>query len=238
MTPEQVAHDTASLIATFPVGFLVDGATSANADRLGLDLGTFYVAGRGGVLGDVPADVVVAAFTFFAPDWIRAAWERSAAVPRHAAAEAYVDAAHAWATATFDDALDWSRLAALLEPVVANASVACAPVFAGYRATLAEPHEPKALAQHRLNAVRELRGGLHAAATLTVGLTPFEASSVRTPQLLAFQGWSGTPLDPAPLRDRWNLAEARTDRMLGRAFAVLSDTERTELVELLVAIRR
>ncbi len=238
MTPEQAAHDTAGLIATFPIGFLTDDATYGCADKLGLDGAAFYVAGRGGVIGDVPADVVVAAFTFFAPEWIRAAWERSAHVPRHAVAEAYADAAHTWATNTFDDAIDWVRIAALLQPVIANANVAGAPVFAGYRATLHEPAEPKALAQHRLNALRELRGGLHAAAILTVGLTPLEAGSVHTPHLFEFQGWAEPPVDPEPLRDRWNLAEARTDRMLGKALAVLSENERTELVELLLAVGR
>jgi hypothetical protein len=238
VTPEQAAHDTAGVIATFPIGFLTDGHTAISAEKLGIDGGAFYVAGRGGVLGEVPADVVVAAFTFFAPDWVRDAWDRSAHVPRRAAAAAYIAAAHAWAETTFDDSTDWARIAGLLEPIVANASVACAPLFAGYRATLEEPRDPKALAEHRMNSLRELRGGLHAAATLTVGLTPFEATCVRAPRVLAFQGWTDPPLDPAPLRDRWKIAEARTDRMVGRAFAVLSDAERTELVELLLAIKR
>jgi hypothetical protein len=238
MTPEQAAHDTARVVATFPIGFLSDGATATCAEKLGLDGVQFYVAGRGGALGDVPADVVVAAFTFFAPEWIRRAWEQSAHVPRQVARDAYADAAHAWANKTFDDAIDWERIAALLGPVVVNANVACAPVFAGYRATLREPSERKALAQHRLNALRELRGGLHAAATLTVGLTPFEAGSVRAPHVFAFQGWTEPPADPEPLRDRWNLAEARTDRMLGKHIAVLDDAERAELVELLRSIPR
>jgi hypothetical protein len=41
-----------------------------------------------------------------------------------------------------------------------------------------------------------------------------------------------------PLRDRWQLAEARTDRMLGKHFAVLDEVERKELVDLLGATNR
>jgi hypothetical protein len=48
-----------------------------------------------------------------------------------------------------------------------------------------------------------------------------------------FMGWDGDPLDAAPLQERWRLAEARTDRMLGRHFAVLDAGERAELVDLL-----
>jgi hypothetical protein len=35
------------------------------------------------------------------------------------------------------------------------------------------------------------------------------------------------------LKDRWQLAEARTDRMMGRSLAALDGTEREELMELL-----
>ena len=40
----------------------------------------WYMAGRGGVLGDVDADVVYAGFGFFGPDLIRKMWEAGIAV--------------------------------------------------------------------------------------------------------------------------------------------------------------
>jgi hypothetical protein len=45
-------------------------------------------------------------------------------------------------------------------------------------------------------------------------------------------GWNEEPSSPEPLRDRWQLAEARTDRMFGRHLAVLDAIEREELLEL------
>jgi hypothetical protein len=84
--------------------------------------------------------------------------------------------------------------------------------------------------------LRELRGALHGAAVLTVGLTPVEAVVVRTPAMLRAFGWSEPYPEPKPLHDRWGLAEARTDRMFGRNLAVLDDEERTELVEMLAPL--
>jgi hypothetical protein len=235
VTPQQAAHDTRTAIVLFTAGFMMDGGSHTRGKALGFEGFDFYVAGRGGALGEVPADVVIATFMFFAPDAVRAAWERSAAVmPRRRAAEEWAGAAHAWARAHLDDRTDWARVAELVGRIETNADVAAAPLFAGWR-TLPEPaaDDVKALAIHRLNALRELRGALHGAAVLTVGLTPIEAGSVLAPHMLSVMGWTESPVDADPLRDRWQLAEARTDRMLGRHFAVLDDTERKELVDIL-----
>ena len=58
MTPEQAAHDTAAIVVRTPAGFMTDPATFARGAALGFEGMDFYVAGRGGALGDVPADVV------------------------------------------------------------------------------------------------------------------------------------------------------------------------------------
>jgi hypothetical protein len=233
VTPEQAAHETRDPTVFLPAKFMSDGATYERGTALGFDGVDFYFAGRGGALGDVPADVVVAAMVFFAPATVHAAWERSTAVmPRRAAAAAWMECAHAWATTHLGDDLDWARIAGLLGRIVDAAPAAGAPLFAGAR-TLALPEDPRALAIHRLDLLRELRGALHGAAVLTVGLDVTEAISVIAPQMRAFMGWEGEALDPAPLQERWRLAEARTDRMVGRHFAVLDAAERAELVDLL-----
>ena len=121
--------------------------------------------------------------------------------------------------------LDWAELATLLGRVVAFAPVAGAPLFAGWR-ELPEPTDEPALALHRLNALRELRGALHGAAVLTVGLAPIEAIVVRTPTMIPMAGWTEVPEDASPFNERWALAEARTDRMFGRHLGVLDGDER------------
>lgn len=233
MTPEQAAHETRESIVTLASKFMTDPASYAYGNELGFEGMDFYVAGRGGVLGDTPAGVVAAAFVFFAPDVVEAAWERSRPVmSRELAAREWAGRCHATARERFPDDFDWPALSGLLGRVVSVASVAGAPLFAGWRA-LPEPDDARALALHRLNALRELRGALHGAAVLTVGLAPVEAIVVRTPAMIPVFGWQEAPADPAPYHERWALAEARTDRMFGRHLAVLDANERGALVELL-----
>ena len=71
-----------------------------------------------------------------------------------------------------------------------------------------------------------MRGAFHGAAILTVGLTPLEAISVRSPQMVATFGWPAAITQTGPLLEKWKLAEARTDRMFGKHFAVLDEAER------------
>ncbi|MGO9876698.1 MAG: SCO6745 family protein [Acidimicrobiia bacterium] len=238
ITPEQAAHETRDTIVSFVSGFMTDPATYAYAAGLGFEGSDFYTAGRGGALGEVPADVVAATFVFFEPGVVRTAWERSAGVmPRRRAAEEWAGRCHLWASEHLPDDRDWPTLAALVGRVSHAAPVAGAPLFAGWRC-LAEPAEPRALALHRLNGLRELRGALHAAAVLTVGLSPLEAIVVRSKAMLGVFGWPEPYPEPEPLHDRWALAEARTDRMFGRQLAVLDGGERDTLVEMLGTLSR
>ena len=236
MTPEQAAHDIASTVLSVGGAFMSDGPTYARGGELGFDGFDWYFAGRGGALGDVPADVAAASLVFFSRDVVAPAWDRTASVmPRRAAAEEWSACAHAWARAHVVDDVDYARLAELLGRVVRDAAVAGAPLFAGWR-TLPEPDDAPALALHRLNALRELRGALHGAAILTVGLSPLEAVAVRSPAMVGLMGWPEPHPEPEPLHDRWGLAEARTDRMVGRQLAVLAPDEREELVTLVTAL--
>ncbi len=194
MTPEQAAHETASIVVSVPARFMTDPATYARGAELGFDGFDFYIAGRGGALGDVTAS--------------------------HLA-----------------DGPDYERAATLLGRIVSSAAVAGAPMFAAVR-ELPEPDrtETRALVVHRLNALRELRGAMHGAAILTVGLRPVEAIVARAPDSVGAYGWPAPFPPPEPLRERWSLAEARTDRMFGRHLAVLDEAERVEFVEVLRAI--
>jgi hypothetical protein len=155
---------------------------------------------------------------------------------RRRAASEFALCAHTWAEEHIPAEVDAPRLADLAGRVVEEASPAGAPVFAGWR-LLDRPRSPKALAIHHLNGLRELRGALHASAILTVGLTPHEAVTVAAPNLLALYDWPEPHPGPGPLRERWQLAEARTDRIFGRRLAVLDETERKEFADLLALVR-
>lgn len=229
------AATTAAAVSTVGSHFMLDGNTYKRGAELGFAGLDFYISGRGGVLGDVDADVVSAAFAFFEPGNVRTLWDQGRAVmpPADAAAE-FAACAGAWAETNVPDDLDAARLAELAGRVAASARPACAPVFAGWRAMPA-PRAPKAAAVHQMNVLRELRNGLHSAAVVSAGLSPLQALSVRSPHMVALFGWP----EPAPIDDLlpvWEAAEERTTQAIAHAYDGLDDAERDELVELAGAL--
>ncbi len=167
ITPEQAAHETRDAILNVGGRFMRIPTTYTRGGELGFEGLDFYVAGRAGVLGEVPGSVVTAAFVFFSPDVVEPSWERSAAVmPRRDAAHEWAECAHADAREWPDGAIDWAELATLLGRVVAFAPVAGAPLFAGWR-ELPEPDRRAraraAPAQRVARAARRAarRGGAH-----------------------------------------------------------------------------
>lgn len=231
----EAAAATAPAVSTIGSHFMIDGPTYAHGASLGFSGLDFYVCGRAGVLGDVPHEVVTAALVFFAPDHVRTQWEAGRAVmPPAKAAEAFAGCAATWAEAHVPDDLDAGRLAELAGRIVADARVAGAPIFGGWRA-LEVPGSPKAAAVHHLNGLRELRFGLHAAAVLSTGLSPLQAMTLRSPQMLPLFGWA-EGADTEGLQAIWDTAEERTNLAMAHAFAELDDAERAELADLAGAL--
>jgi hypothetical protein len=231
MTPERAASASAAAIGGVPSHFMLDPATYATGAELGFPGMSFYVGGRGGALGDVSAEVVTAAFVFFHPDNVADGWAQSAgAMGRIEAAEAFAACSHRWARQYLAGDLDVGRLAELAGKVTAAASPAGAPLFAAWRA-LPEPDDAPALALHRMNVLRELRGGLHGCAVLASGLAPEDALAVRTPFMAALFGWP-EPGDASVHQSAWDQAEAATDVAMARVLSVLSEAERAEFVAL------
>jgi hypothetical protein len=229
------ATSTAAAVSSVGSHFMLDGDTYKRGAELGFQGIDFYIAGRGGVLGDVDADVVSAAFMFFEPGAVRALWEQGLAVlPPGDAAREFAACGAAWAESHVPDDLDAERLTALAGKVVAVARPACAAVFAGFRA-LPVPESPKAAALHQMNALRELRLGLHGACVIAAGLSPLEAMSVRSPQMAPLFGWADLP-DVSDLQEVWDGAEAHTTRAISHAYEGLTDAERAELSELAGAL--
>ncbi|MBL1073738.1 hypothetical protein JK358_04970 [Nocardia sp. 2] len=200
-----------------------------------------YTRGRGGVLGDVDADVVTAAFGFFPASAIRRAWEATASTPAAKGAEGYLTACQDFGRrklAGFDQA---DRLAELLKTVADAADSAGAPLFAGWRALPLAEDAPGRVLQ-LITVLRELRGGLHLLAVRASGLTPLQAvliagSPITTgPQQARSYGWPEPFEEITPeLKGRWMQAETITDELIAPAFAALDAAAGQELVELLSA---
>jgi hypothetical protein len=231
MDAQAAAEATASTVTAVGSHFMLDGETYKKGAGLGFAGLDFYAAGRGGVLGPVDADVVAAAFAFFEPAYVRSQWEQGTAVMAPAAAaEAWATCCAEWAEAHVGDDAPLDRLNPLLDQVVAAGRPACAAIFSGWRA-LPVPAAPKAHAVHQLNALRELRHGLHSAAVVSAGLSPHQALSIASPHMAPIFGWSELA-DVDDLKGTWKAAEAATNAAIAHAYAGLDDAGRDELVDL------
>jgi len=227
-------------VSTLSSHFMVDPATYAVGAQLGFEGLDFYIAGRGGALGEVTGDVVAAAFVFFSPPTVVAAWDRARAVmaPFEAAGH-FIGVGHDWGDRHLTADVDLARLAELLATMVTAANPAGAPLFAAWRSRPEpDPERAGALVLHRINVLRELRGALHGAAVLAHGLSPHEAVTIRAPHMLGIYGYD----DPHPDATRsteqseWAAAETATDRALGPVYAALDTAERVELYDLLEGV--
>lgn len=239
MEPLAAAIASGDAVNGLGTHFMMDMDTYAHGATLGFDGVDFYVSGRGGALGEVPSGVVAAAFVFWNPVYVHESWTRSAPVmPRAEAAAAFAGVCHRWADAHVPDGFDAARLAHLAGQLGDAASPSCAPLFAGWRA-LAEPDadRPKALAIHRVNALRELRGAMHGAAIVAHGVSPHAAVARRTPYMLGVFGWQEPHPDKATVREPWKVAQDATEAAVAPMFQALSPAERGEFVELATTLQ-
>ena len=218
--------------------------TYARGAELGFEGIDFYVAGRGGALGDVPADVVDRRVRVLlarhrragvgtvgdgdaAPRRPRSEW--AGVLPRLGARE--LDAGQ----------VDWTRARRACSAASSrNAPVAGAPLFAGWRdAARARRATPGARAPPPQRACASCAARCTARRCSRSGSRRSRRSLVRTPKMIVgVRVDRARPPTPSRSTNGGRLAEARTDRMLGRHFAVLDDDERKEFVDLLGATNR
>jgi len=236
VTPEQTAAAAYPAVREFGNAFAEDARTLRRARQLGLTGWAFYVAGRGGVLGDVDPETLAAALGFVAADAVRDGWEaaRRVVAPRQIA-EHHLAECCRWGRDKFEDLPGASRLAELARRVVVSADAGGLPLFAAWRA-MPVPEDGVGVRVAVLGRLlSEHRTGARLMAVRAAGLSPMEA-------VLAGPGGSAEavsvgwqpPFPPqAPLLRKRVWADALTDRITGQAYRTLTVPERTELVELL-----
>ena len=197
----------------------------------------YYVTGRGGVLGNVDADIVASAFGFFHPALVRKMWEAGVGVEGAAnAAHRYGDACAQFGRTRVAGFTGAARLAELAGAVAAGVDVSGLALFAGWR-TQALPDDVEGRAAFLLHVLRELRGSVHLVAVLATGLGVRDAVLAHGGEAQAKQfGWPAPYAEVGP--ESPAAAETLTDTMLAALYgAVLADDEVAELAALVHALR-
>lgn len=227
-------------IGAFGGAFMLHPDTLSSCKDFGYPNGfAYYVAGRGGVLGDVDADVVAAAFGPFAPSLVRAMWEAGTPVEgAQASARRYAEACATWGERRLSGFEGSSRFVELAERVISATPTYGLSLFVGWR-QLPRPNTVAAHAFFLMHLLREWRGSVHILAVAASGLSPLESilaldvsdgGGVEKAQRF---GWQEPFPDASSLRDKRLDAERLTDELQVPVYeSSLSPNERSEFVNL------
>lgn len=237
MTPAETAAALKKPIGDLGMQFMADPLTREAGKALGLRGRPLYHLGRGGALGDVQAEIVVAAFAFFPPAVVIEHWNAGRGIVSPPdAARAYAGMCNDWGRRHLD-LPGTPRALELLERVVDGAEGAGLSLFVGWRLLPRPDDGPGRLAQV-VNVMREHRGSVHACAVAAVGLGPLEAVIAGTYGAgnATFFEWPEPFPDAAPHQADWQRAEELTSAAAAPPYAILSEGERAELVDLLTGV--
>jgi hypothetical protein len=187
----------------------------------------FYFAGRGGMLGDVSADVVTSAFGWFEPNAVRAMFTEGAGVAGTTNAATRMAEAHGkWGEKHYSDVKGLDEIVAVTEELVDGLEGSAIPLFVGWRDAPRSESSAGRAAQ-LMQILREWRGGIHLVATTAVGLSPLEAILTNEgPGQAKFFGWAEPFPDFGPIQQRHDEAEDITDRLCASALADALDEAR------------
>ena len=174
----------------------------------------FYFAGRGGMLGEVNADVVRSATGWFEPNAVKAMFEEGTAVAGATVAAARMAEAHSkWGRKHYAEVPNLEWIVALTQEVVDGLEGSGIPLFVGWRDADRCESAPGRAAQ-LMQILREWRGGLHLVATTAAGLSPLEAILTNEGEGQAkLFGWPEPFPDVTPIKAKHDEAEEMTDEL-------------------------
>jgi hypothetical protein len=232
VTPEATIAEACPKIRDLGWAFYFAPETLARGTELGLDGLRFYVIGRGGVLGDVEAPVIHAAFGYFEPSLIERMWTsaREKVAPR-VAARAFMQCCAEFGRARLGAVVDLEEFCAAAGAVNDAADPVGLALYSGISCEPLAPDAP-ARAMQLVTVLRELRGSAHLIAIRAAGLDAKTAHFIRRPADVGMFGWNDadapeiTEAEVAMLAD----ADAITDRLVLPAYAVLDEAGRDALV--------
>jgi hypothetical protein len=234
--PELAAAATSAAVRDVDRAWGTCPKTLRRARLLDLSGWSFYVAGRGGVLGDeARAETVAAAIGLIATDAVRAGWDAARKVgPAEVAASRLAECAR-WGDERLGSIPDLELLEGLAASVVIAADAVGMPLFAASRAMPVPDGGPGARVAVLVHLMSEHRAGALLLAVRACGLTPVEAiiaGPEGEEEAITF-GWHPPFPSRSMLIRRYTYAEAIADRIVGESYASLSPDERRDLLRLL-----
>jgi hypothetical protein len=196
----------------------------------------FYMIGRGGVLGDVDADVVAAAMVFPSPGLVGPAWrEGRALMTPEEGVDRFIDCAYSWAPGAIGEAPGLEKATDLMMRLVAGLDCSKSPLAEGWRQVPA-PAELAERAVWAINVLREHRGGVHGACVLATGLPPVVAVMATEGEFMAeMYGWDRPYPSPEECKPRKEPVERATNEEVGGSYGALEEAELADLAILLEA---
>lgn len=244
MSSLELVEKTAATIGELGARYMLHPETAAIGTSAGYENGwAWYFAGRGGVLGDVDADVVTSAFGFFGADMIRLMWETGLKTETaRAAGSRYAKACAEFGRKRLQGAAGLDRFNELSERVTNALDPSGVTLFAGLRAEPA-PADAAGRAYWNICLLREWRGSEHVVAVRASGLTPAQAVLTNYPDLAVGvkeanrRGFGEGHPDASPLLEKRRRAEALTSELQAAGYDVLTAEERAEFAGLVETIK-
>ncbi|MBM3806426.1 MAG: evbL [Actinobacteria bacterium] len=235
MNSSEVASTIAPLLGSVGAKYMLDPETMAHGAAAGYPNGfAYYVAGRGGVLGDVDSDVVCAAFMFFEKSLIDKLWKEGIAVEgARAAGRRYMQSCDAWGEKNLANIADLEKFISPAEKLVASVDSSGLSLFAGLRAEPL-PTQLPARAYRLITLLRELRGCVHISACVIHGINGLEATLLASGGEFSakLHGWQPPYEDVERLRPNRDAAEKSTNEAMARLIDKhLSPSEMNQLAE-------
>lgn len=232
-TPLEATTATAKSVNRLGTKFMLDFDVFGRMAEHGYSGLDFYFCGRGGALGDTNASVAAAAFAFFPNHAVEAMWNQGVSVrPASATFELYLEECARWGREHFGADIDYEDLAGLAAKIVNNAPTTSMALFAGWKQAPL-PNDAKGAAMISLVALRELRGGAHAAAITTAGISPFEAVvATGGPDNAKMLGYSEPFPEVDHLREAMEHVELTTNQIVALGYEALESDELDRFVEL------
>lgn len=224
-------------IGSLGAAFYFHPDTLAVGKELGLDGFRWYFLGRGGVLGNVEAQVVASAYGYFSPALCDKIWTSAAEkmAPRDAGRR-YQQCAQDLGRAAFSDIAGIDAYCAAAEKINEAADPAN---LALYAAIDAEPlaDDAPARAMQLTALLREFRGCMHLTALVASGMSMEMAHLVKRPDDYGTFGWGDSPPEVTDAdRALSETAEDLTNKLVTPAFSVLDETEQQDLLNGLAAM--